>query len=85
MSWPYWHGRAPELVRSTPSIVGMWVVGFYDSGNHPWDVGIEQFSYLGNEVMNDNTFPPSERNICWIALVSIGAGQYKLKHIGWSA
>jgi hypothetical protein len=67
-----------------PSIVGMWVVGFYDSSNQLWDVGIEQYSSDGNEVMNDNAFPPSTQNICWGTWVSIGTGQYKLKHIGWS-
>jgi hypothetical protein len=66
------------------SIVGMWVVGFYHSGNQLWDAGIEQFSSDGNEVMNDNAFPPSEQNICWGTFVSVGNGQYKLKHIGWS-
>ena len=65
-----------------PSIVGMWILGFYHPGNHLWDAGIEQFSADGNEMTNDNAFPPDEGNICWGVWESVGNGQYKMKHIG---
>ena len=65
------------------SIVGMWILGFYHPGNVLWDVGIEQFSADGNEMTNDNAFPPAGGNICWGVWERIGNGRYKLKHIGW--
>jgi hypothetical protein len=65
-----------------PSIVGMWVLGFYH-GDDPWDVGIEQFSSDGNEMTNDYAYPPAEGNICWGVWERIGNGQYKMTHIGW--
>jgi hypothetical protein len=64
------------------SIVGMWILGFYH-GDQPWDVGIEQFSSDGNEMTNDNAYPPAEGNICWGVWERVGNGQYKMKHIGW--
>lgn len=64
------------------SIVGMWVMGF-DHGDQPWDAGIEQFFSDGNEMTNDNAFPPAEGNLCWGVWERVGNGQYKMKHIGW--
>ena len=64
------------------SIVGMWILGFYHPGNVLWDAGIQQFSADGNEVTNDNAFPPAEGNICWGVWERVGNGQYKMKHIG---
>jgi len=65
------------------SIVGMWTVGFYHTGNQLWDMAIEQFSADGNEMTNDNAYPPAEGNLCWGVWERVGNGQFKMKHIGW--
>jgi hypothetical protein len=64
-------------------IVGMWTVGFYHTGNQLWDMAIEQFSADGNEMTNDNAYPPAEGNLCWGVWVRVGNGRFKMKHIGW--
>jgi hypothetical protein len=66
-----------------PSLVGMWTVGFYRQGDQLWDVGIEQFYADGNEMTNDNAYPPAQGNICWGVWERVANGQYKIKHIGW--
>ena len=66
-----------------PSLVGMWTVGFYHQGDQLWDVGIEQFYADGNEMTNDNAYPPAQGNICWGVWERVANGQYKIKHIGW--
>jgi hypothetical protein len=69
--------------RRQASIVGMWTVGFYHQGNQLWDVAIEQFSADGNEMTNDNAYPPAQGNLCWGVWTRVEKGQYKIKHIGW--
>jgi hypothetical protein len=69
--------------RGQPSLVGMWTVGFYHQGDQLWDVGIEQFYADGNEMTNDNAFPPAQGNICWGVWERVANGHYKIKHIGW--
>jgi hypothetical protein len=64
------------------SIVGMWMAGFYH-GDHQWDAAIEQFYADGNEMTNDNAYPPADGNLCWGVWQRVGNGQYKMKHIGW--
>ena len=60
----------------------MWLLGFYH-GDQPWDAAIEQFYSDGNEMTNDNAYPPAEGNLCWGVWERTGNGQYKMKHIGW--
>jgi hypothetical protein len=77
---------APQLEAQSrrASIVGMWTVGFYHhQDNQLWDVAIEQFSADGNEMTNDNAYPPAQGNLCWGVWTRIEKGQYKIKHIGW--
>jgi hypothetical protein len=69
--------------RRRPSIVGMWTVGFYHQDNQLWDVAIEQFSADGNEMTNDNAYPPAQGNLCWGVWTRAEKDQYKIKHIGW--
>jgi hypothetical protein len=69
--------------RRQASIVGMWTVGFYHQSNQLWDVAIEQFSADGNEMTNDNAYPPAQGNLCWGVWTRVDKGQYKIKHIGW--
>jgi hypothetical protein len=69
--------------RRQASIVGMWTVGFYHQDNQLWDVAIEQFSADGNEMTNDNAYPPAQGNLCWGVWTRVEKGQYKIKHIGW--
>jgi hypothetical protein len=66
-----------------PSVVGMWTVGFYHQDNKLWDVAIEQFSADGNEMTNDNAYPPAQGNLCWGVWTRAEKGQYKINHIGW--
>jgi hypothetical protein len=73
----------PNGERRQPSIVGMWTVGFYHKGNQLWDVAIEQFSADGNEMTNDNAYPPAQGNLCWGVWERAGNRQYKMNHIGW--
>jgi hypothetical protein len=68
--------------RRYTSIVGMWVVGFYH-GTNRWDLAIEQFSPDGNEMTNDNAYPPAQGNICWGVWEHVGKGRYQMRHIGW--
>jgi hypothetical protein len=69
--------------RRRASIVGMWTVGFYHPDNQLWDVAIEQFSADGNEMTNDNAYPPAQGNLCWGVWTRAEKGQYKINHIGW--
>jgi hypothetical protein len=69
--------------RRRASIVGMWTVGFYHQGDQLWDVAIEQFSADGNEMTNDNAYPPAQGNLCWGVWTRAENGQYKINHIGW--
>jgi hypothetical protein len=70
--------------RRRASIVGMWTVGFYHhQDNQLWDVAIEQFSADGNEMTNDNAYPPAQGNLCWGVWTRAEKDQYKIKHIGW--
>ena len=70
--------------RRRASIVGMWTVGFYHhEDNQLWDVAIEQFSADGNEMTNDNAYPPEQGNLCWGVWTRVEKGQYKMNHIGW--
>ena len=68
--------------RRYESLVGMWIVGFYHGASR-WDLAIEQFSQDGNEMTNDNAYPPAQGNICWGVWERMKNGQYKMKHIGW--
>jgi hypothetical protein len=60
----------------------MWLLGFYD-GHEPFDAGIEQFSSDGNEMTNDNAYPPAESNIWCGVWEQVGNRKYKMKHIDW--
>lgn len=57
-----------NAAHGQPSLVGMWTVGFYHQGDQLWDVAIEQFYADGNEMTNDNAYPPAQGNVCWRGL-----------------
>jgi hypothetical protein len=84
---------APDVASQSPSpesseqehrrvsITGFWSVTFYTNGK-VWDLGYDQFSSDGNELMVD-IVPPSLGNVCVGVWKRIGDRIYKIVHKAW--
>jgi hypothetical protein len=75
-------GETPSE-RRRASIVGMWIVKFYDINGVFYDRAIEQFYADGNEMTTDTAAAPVTDNTCYGVWEHAGNRTFKLRHIGW--
>ena len=72
---------APAVPQGEPTVVGMWLTSFVVDGQLV-DVGFDQWTSDGTEVLNDIT-PVLAGNICFGTWAKTGPFSYKLNHPSW--